>query len=251
MWNIFLFFLLPPRTHLGPITGFIYNNSINGINSFLRKYLNNFLFLINLQILYIRQNKIYFSTELLKKLIKKNKNKIYFNYLLNLIKIRKKYNKKIDFLIYHRNYSVKNNSFRNSLLKKLINFNLRVVAIGDNLKINKITNYGFITRKRTINLLKKTKYIINSGENPYNIFTIDGFNNHTNIIYEKKFKNKIHYFNKQKLFFINFLKNDFNSSLFLNKRLSKVPDSKLENKLNKIYSERKNYFNNVKIFFSS
>jgi hypothetical protein len=71
LWNIILFIFLPPKTHLGPITGFIYKKKIIGLNTFLRKYLNNLLFKFNLKILFLRQNKIFFSTNLLRPLIKK------------------------------------------------------------------------------------------------------------------------------------------------------------------------------------
>ena len=111
LWNLFLFIFLPPKTHLGPVTGFIFKKKVTNLNFFLRKYLNNFLFMINLKILFIRQNKVYFSTDLLSNLISnKNKNKVFFNYLIHLIEIKnKKKDKNIDLLIYHRNYSVKNN----------------------------------------------------------------------------------------------------------------------------------------------
>ena len=70
--------------------------------------------------------------------------------------------------------------------------------------LRNIKNLGFISREKTNFLLRKTKFIINSGENPYNIFTIDAFNNHVDIIYEKNFFNKINFFNKQKTFFFKF-----------------------------------------------
>ena len=94
LWNTILFIFLPPKTHLGPITGFIFKKRIRGFNSFLRKYLNNFLFKISTKFLFFRQNKIYFSTDLLKPLIVKNNNKTFFNYLINLIEIDKYIKKK-------------------------------------------------------------------------------------------------------------------------------------------------------------
>ena len=132
-----------------------------------------------------RQNIVYFSTDLLKSLVKKNtRRKFLFNYLINLVEIKKKISgKKIDFLIYNRNYSVKNNFLRNMFLKILTQFNLIIYTVGDYLLLPGVKNLGYVSRKKTINLLKKTRFIINSGENPYNIFTIDAFNNHTNIIY--------------------------------------------------------------------
>ena len=63
-------------------------------------------------------------------------------------------------LIYNRNYSVKNNSLRNKLLKKLTKLNITIYAVGDYLLLPGIKNLGYINRKETIRLLKKTKFIV-------------------------------------------------------------------------------------------
>ncbi len=249
LWNTFLFILLPPKTHFGPITGFIYKKKITNLNSFSRKYINNLLFRVNIWILYFRQNIIYFSTDLLKSIIhKKYKKKIFYNYLVNLVKINKIHTKKdIDLLIYNRNYSVKNNFLRNKFLNILIRMNYKIVVVGDNLNLKKIKNLGFLDRKKIIFLLKKTKFIINSGENPYNIFTIDSFNNHVNIIYEHSYLKKIKYFNKEKLIFANFekIKNIKKVLLF-----KKIKYSKMTNHLKKLEDDKKVYFKNVKINYT-
>lgn len=251
LWNILIFFLLPPQTHLGPITGFIFKKKVTGVNFFLRKYINFFLFKINLKILFFRQNAIYFSTDLLKPLVRNyNGRKIFFNYLINLINIKKKFNKKkIDFLIYNRNYSVKNNFLRDNLLKILTKSNLNIYAIGNTLQMRNVKNLGFVTRKQTNNLLKKTKFIINSGENPYNIFTIDAFNNHANIIYEKKFINKIKFFNSKKLYFIDFYGGGGILNI-LKENSNNVEFSSLTNEYKKIKNDFFNYFNSIKIYYS-
>ena len=249
LWNIVLFIFLPPKTHLGPITGFIYKKKIIGLNTFFRKYLNNFLLKFSLKILFLRQNKTFFSTDLLQPLVKK-KNKVFFNYLVNSIEIKKedKY-KKFDFLIYNRNYSVKNNFLRDKFLKIIFKYKLSVVVVGDHMPSKQVTNLGFVSRNKINLLLKKTKFIINSGENPYNIFTIDAYNNHSNIIYEKSFKNKIKFFNKNKIFFINLNKEDNVKDLI------KIIDNKpIKSKLTKQYkffkAQNLSYFDDIKIFFS-
>jgi len=250
LWNIFIFFFLPPKTHLGPVTGFIFKNKITGINFFLRKYLNFFLFKINLKILFFRQNAIYFSTDLLKPLVRNHNKKIFFNYLINLVDIKKKVEKKeIDFLIYNRNYSVKNNFLRNNLLKIITKKNLNIYTIGDSLQLHNVKNLGFITRRKTNNLLKSTKFIINSGENPYNVFTIDAFNNHTNIIYEKKFINEIKFFNSGKLYFSDF----YNKNKIINiikKRSQNIKFSTYTKECKKVKNDSLNYFNSVKIYYT-
>jgi hypothetical protein len=250
LWNIFLFLFLPPKTHLGPITGFIFKGKIDKFSFFLRKYLCDFLFKASLKFLLFRQNKIYFSTDLLKSLIKKNKKMFSYNYLLNLVDIKKKIIKKnIDFLIYNRNYSVKNNFIRNKLLKILSKMNLKIIIIGDYLSLKGVTNLGFITRRKTNSLLKRTKFIINSGENPYNIYTIDAFNNHSNIIYEKKIFNKIQFFNKEKLYFLNF-KDQNKIQKILKKQISRpVKASTVSNNYKIIKNDYLNYFNSVKICY--
>ena len=99
-------------------------------------------------------------------------------------------------------------------------------------------------RKKIIFFLKKTKFIINSGEDPYNIFTIDAFNNHVNIIYEYSYLNKIKYFNKKKLIFLNFEK----IKKFLLFKKNKY--SKITNHLKKLANDNKIYFKNVKINYT-
>jgi hypothetical protein len=251
LWNIFLFFLLPPRTHLGPVTGFIFKKKVTGVNSFLRKYLNVLLFKINLKVLLFRQNKIYLSTDLLKSLFTNNtKRKVSFNYLINLVEIENRINKKnIDFLIYNRNYSVKNNYSRNRLLKSLIELNLTIYAIGDHLLLSGVKNLGYVTRKKTIKLLKRTKFIINSGENPYNLFTIDAFNNHANIIYEKRFIHKIKFFTQQKLFFLDF-HNNHKILNFFKKYSSNIKYSSLTKEFANIKNANSAYFDFIKIHYS-
>jgi hypothetical protein len=252
LWNLFLFIFLPPKTHLGPVTGFIFKKKVTNLNFFLRKYLNNFLFMINLKILFNRQNKVYFSTDLLSNLISnKNKHKVFFNYLIHLIEIKnKKKEKNIDLLIYHRNYSVKNNYLRNKLLKIASKMNLNIYVIGDHLNFNNIKNLGFISREETNFLLRKTKFIINSGENPYNIFTIDAFNNHVDIIYENVFFNKINFFNNQKLNFLNFM-SEKAIKITLNKKTNnEIKSSKPTINYKTFKNQNLIYFNKVKIYYS-
>jgi len=253
LWNSFLFILLPPNTHFGPITGFIYKKKVFNINSFFRKYICLVLFKLNINILYKRQNLIYFSTDLLKPLIKKKfKKKVLFNYLLQLVNIKKYDSKKnIDIMIYNRNYSVKNNSLRNKLLQSIIKFKLNIIVVGDYLSYNKVRNLGFISRKKISSLLKKTKFVINTGENPYNIFTIDAFNNNVNIVYENIFLGKIKFFKKNKLIFLNFKDNIKNKIFFKNKKNFFLKPSSVTKDYSALKQENISYFNKVKINYTS
>ena len=77
---------------------------------------------------------------MLKPIIKKKyEKKIFYNYLVNLIKINKMHTKKdIDLLIYNRNYSVKNNYLRNKLLNILVKIDYKNCRkVGDNLNLRK------------------------------------------------------------------------------------------------------------------
>tara|TARA_B100000768_G_scaffold181159_1_gene203110 strand:- start:404 stop:1480 length:1077 start_codon:yes stop_codon:yes gene_type:complete len=252
LWNTILFIFLPPKTHLGPITGFIFKKKIKGFNSFLRKYLNNFLFNISTKFLFLRQNKIYFSTDLLKPLVNKaNNKKAFFNYLINLVKINRYIKKKkYDFLIYNRNYSVKNNILRNRLLKIILSKGFKIMVVGDQLTLKGVKNLGYLSREKTNLLLERTKFVINSGENPYNIFTIDAFNNHSNIIYEDIFLNKISYFNKEKLFYLNF-KSHNKVLKFLNKKnFTKISKSKLTKNYRVIQDTKTTYFKTIELNYT-
>ena len=252
LWNTILFIFLPPKTHLGPITGFIFKKKIKGLNSFFRKYLNNFLFRLSTKFLFLRQNKIYFSTDLLKPLINKNNNKkVFFNYLVNLVEIYKfKKKKKYDFLIYNRNYSVKNNIIRDKLLKVILSMGFKIIIVGDQLALKGVNNIGYLSRKKISLLLEKTKFVINSGENPYNIFTIDAFNNHSNIIYEDFFLNKISYFNKYKLFYLNFKSHNEILKLLNKKNFTMMSKSKLTKDCRIIQNENTIYFKTIKITYT-
>ena len=165
------------------------------------------------------------------------------------LRIKKK-EKNIDLLIYHRNYSVKNNYLRNKLLKIASKMNLNIYVIGDHLNFKNIKNLGFISREKTVFLLKKTKFIINSGENPYNIFTIDAFNNHVDIIYENVFINKINFFNNQKLNFLNFMCEREIKTTLSKKSNNEIKPSKPTINYKILKNQNLIYFNKVKIYYS-
>ena len=77
LWNFFLFMFLPPKTILGPITGGSKYLKKPYINYFLRKFVLNFFCLISVQVLKLRDNKLLFSTDLLRnKFINFKKKKI-------------------------------------------------------------------------------------------------------------------------------------------------------------------------------
>jgi len=119
------------------------------------------------------------------------------------------------------------------------------------LSYNKARNLGFISRKKISSLLKKTKFVINTGENPYNIFTIDAFNNNVNIIYENIFLGKIKFFKKNKLIFLNFKDSIKNKIFFKNKKNFLLKPSSITRDYSILKQENISYFKKVKISYTS
>ena len=68
LWN-FYYFLLPPKTIIGPITGGSLFNRKSLINYLLRNYVLNLFNFISYLIIKIRIKKLLFSTDLLKKFL--------------------------------------------------------------------------------------------------------------------------------------------------------------------------------------
>ena len=210
LWNFLIFFLLPPKTLIGPITG-----GAKFKNNVIRKYLFPLFYKISLLIIYFRYKGVIFSTDLLKKylnnyFLKKSK----FNFILNILKKKKylsKYKKKLDFLIYYRNHKNKKKFFPYLFIKKLLNLNYKIYAFGDNLLIDKVCNLGKISNKKVNKLLSKTHYTISSGENAFSIFTLECINNNVKILTNSK---TIFRYPKLKN---NFIYVNYNSENFKNK----------------------------------
>jgi len=198
-WNFFLFIFLPPKTMFGPITGGA--NYTKEKQFYIRKYLFPILYKISEFFLNLRNVNIIFSTDLLKKnLTRLTIKKANFNYVLNLISIKKKKSKNIDFLIYYRDHHNKKKFFSTDLINKLIKLNFKVHIVGDRLKLPHIVNHGYISNKKINNLLSKTYYSLVSNENIYSLFTIECINNHVKLIIGRRDKTKIKYFKKNFIF---------------------------------------------------
>ena len=76
-------------------------------------------------------------------------------------------------------------------------------VIGDKLNLEGVKNYGNISYKKVITLLKNTKYSLATSENIFSFFTIDCINNNVKILVNKKDFNSIKKYKK------NFIKFDF------------------------------------------
>ena len=236
LWNFLIFILLPRKTILGPITGGIYNGKVVNLNFFVRKYIFPLLYKFSLFIIYLKFNRVIFSTDILKTYIKKkNLNNTIFNFiLLNISKKKHKriYKNRYDLIVYNRNHETKKDSSFGKLLEEL-NYKKKICIIGDkpNIKKNNFDFKGYVSRKNLFKLLKKSQFALNSIENYYSLFATDAYSNQCMVICDKNnLKKKVIYGSKNFLE-VNVLKitNDYynkyiknitfsnNDYLFLNK----------------------------------
>jgi hypothetical protein len=211
LWNCLLFVFLPPKTILGPITGGAYYKN----KSFLRKFFFPLAYKISEFFLNLRNTKIYFSTELLKKnLFKSTIKKSNFNFILNYYKKKVISKKEIDFLIYYRIHNNKESFFPYNFIKKLISLNFKIHIVGDYLRNPSVFNHGYLDNKKINNLLSKTYFSIASNENPYGLFTIECFNNHVKLVIQKSEVKKITHFKNEFIFIDYNSMNDLNNLKF-------------------------------------
>ena len=189
LWNFFIFALLPPKTLFGPITG---GANFKKNNNIIRRLLFPIFYKLSEFFLIIRGEKVYFSTDLLKKYLSTfTINKSKFNYVFKYLYKRKPTNKDIDFLIYYRKHKNKIFDFPYLFIKKLRSRNYKIHIIGDKLNIAGLINHGYIKNHLVKKLLKKTRYSICSNENIFSLFTIECINSNTLILVDKfKFKKK-------------------------------------------------------------
>lgn len=188
LWNFLIFFLLPPKTILGPITGGALYDQSNKVNYLIRKILFPIFYKLSEFIINLRfKSKIFFSTELLKNYLSKNTiRRSKFNFVLKNLKFKKKKNKDIDFLIYYRIHSNKSLFFNYELIQNLVKSNLKIFVIGDKLDMKGVINLGYLNKKKIDILQSRTKYTLYSGENIYSLFVIECITNHVKILINKE-----------------------------------------------------------------
>ena len=198
LWNFLIFFLLPPKTSLGPITGGALYSKKNKMNYFIRNFFFPIFYKLSEFIINIRfEKKIIFSTDLLKKyLSKKTIKKSEFNFVLKNMKFKKKKTKDIDLLIYHKIHDNKSLFFDYDLISYLTKHNLRIIIIGDRLNINGVKNLGYLNQKKLSILQSRSKYSLCSGENIYSLFVLECITNHVKILINKDYMRKVNFFKK-------------------------------------------------------
>ena len=107
LWNFLIFFLLPSKTILGPITGGANFFRDKSFNSFIRKSFFPFFYRVSINLINNKYKNFLFTTDLLKRYLNDNKNYI-FNYCINLFKKRAiKTRKEYDLIFYHRKHKNK------------------------------------------------------------------------------------------------------------------------------------------------
>ena len=153
LWNFLIFFLVPPKTEFGPITGSIQINKIESVKSFFRSKLFPIFYIISLNLLNFREKKIIFATNVLIKFIKKSiLKKSELNFVLRDLKKHKNKSKKtIDFLIYYRKHENKFFDHHIDFIKNKLNKNRKVVIVGDDLKLKGVLNLGRVNKKKYLN----------------------------------------------------------------------------------------------------
>jgi hypothetical protein len=189
LWNFLIFILLPRNTIIGPVTGSLYNDSVYNFNTFIRKIIFPFFYVVSLKIIFFKFKYIIFSTDNFKKIIPENKKKYcLFNFCLLFYKKRKQKKKNIDFLFYFRKHPQKSNLFLNYIIKKLTSLNFKIIVVGDKYILPKVTNYKNIHRYKLLNLLDRTHYSIMSADNFYSLFFLDCLSCNVFIFFNKKFR---------------------------------------------------------------
>jgi hypothetical protein len=226
LWAFWIFFLLPKKTILGPVTGTTYKKNIYTFNNLIRRFIFPFFYFLSIKIIFLKFKKVIFSTENLKDFIPKSKIKYcLFNFCLLFYKKRKLKRKNIDFLFYLRSHSNKSNNFHKSIINSLLDLKLKIVVVGDKFEKLNVKNYINIPRKKLLTLLDKTKFTITSDENFYSLFAIDCFSSNVCVFYNKFIRPKKFFFGKYLTIEINFL--DIHYSV--KKILNSISDKKITN----------------------
>ena len=202
LWNFLIFFFLPPKTIIGPITG---GAKFNNESFFIRSYLFPIFYKISEHIINLRKYRLIFSTELLKKYLSKNTiKKSNFNYIIKKFNFKKKkLRKNIDFLIYYRNHKNKKSFFPIKMIHSLAILGFKISIVGDKLNIHNVINYGHINNNELSKLQARAKYTIASNENIYSLFTLECITQNVKILVNKSDKLKIKFY-KDSFLKINF-----------------------------------------------
>ncbi len=177
LWNFLIFFTLPPKTILGPITGTINKKR----NFFLKKLFES----LSIFIIKQRFKKCLFSNNFYYKFFPKH----FHNYIIRKLEFKKISKKKYDFdfiFYYRKNYD--QNCYQKKMISYLLSKNYKIALIGDKLKIKNILNFGYIRNNKLNKILCKTKCAVSNPENLYSFFVQDCLSNNLIVFYNNEFK---------------------------------------------------------------
>ena len=176
LWNFIIFFLLPPKTILGPITGTAFRSKYSLLFNFLEK--------ISLIIIKARYKNIIFSTNFYEKKHYLNKKNFHFNFILSEFNYKKKNKKKkYDFIIYYRKNSKLEENYIYKIIHELKKYKYSFAIIGDKIKMKGNKNFGYISRKKAKKIISKCRFAISNPENLYSFFVQDCLSNNLLVFY--------------------------------------------------------------------
>ena len=213
LWNFLIFFLLPPNTILGPITGTVYRTKYS--------YFFNILEKISISIIKIRYKKAIFSTNFYESKYSLGKKKFTTNFIFTGFSYKKiNKNKKYDFVLYYRNDSKLKKDYIINLIKELKKYKYSFATIGDKLNVDGNKNFGYVSRKKANKIISECKFAISNPENLYSFFVQDCLSNNLIVFYNIFFK-KFNSIDKKNLIPItfNYIKKDINIIL---KKIKKI-----------------------------
>ena len=120
--------------------------------------------------------------------LKKKFKKILFNFvLINYVPLKKNNSKKIyDLVVYYRVHKNKSNSEIVYLIEKLLAQKFKIIVVGDKLNIKGLVNEINLPKKKLFQIIKKSKFALNSGENSLSLFMFDCISNGVKTFVNKK-----------------------------------------------------------------
>lgn len=206
LWNTLIFILLPSRIILGPITGYNYIKNVNSLETFLRKFFFPFFMNLSIKIINLKFNNIYFYTNNLIKFSEKLTISYKSNYMMELISIDNSNladKKKIDLVIYYRNYNSKKPKFFQLIIEYLSSKGFKITTYGDTFitQFPNIDQKGLINDDFVKNLLSQAKYTLLSPENFYSLTMYEAIQNRVKVFYDKNLSNNLTKNFKNEIFF--------------------------------------------------
>ncbi len=194
LWNTPIFLLCPPNTIFGPVTGSIQINKIKNLKSFFRYFIFPILYKLSLEILNLRREKIIFSTNILKKFVRKRiLKKSEFNFVLNNLKIKKlkKIKKKFDLIVYYRLHENKFHKHHIRIIKDLIKRKKKIIVIGDKIGLKNVVQLKKVGKKQMTKLIMLSKYCLSGDDNLLSFFNLECLKNNVKILSNTKLKFQI------------------------------------------------------------